>query len=204
MAEQTSTEAFDPKDAFYQRVGEITRQLHEALRELGYDKQIESTLGTLPDAKARLSFIARVTGDAAEKVLDTVDKAQAEQDTLAAEAARIQELLVKDPVRAVASGAVLCFVGDVKSNAERTSAQLTEIMMAQDFHDLTGQTVHKVVDMASKLEDALLKLLLDAAPPNSAAEQHGFLNGPVADAATRTDVVANQAQVDDLLESLGF
>lgn len=204
MADQKPEQPIDQQQQFYQRVGEITRQLHEALRELGYDKQIESTLGTLPDAKARLTFIARVTGDAAEKVLDTVDKAQAQQETLAAEAARIQELLVKDPVRAVASGAVLCFVGDVKTNAERTSAQLTEIMMAQDFHDLTGQTVRKVFDMATKLEDALIKLLLDAAPPNGNGEQHAFLNGPVADAATRSDVVANQAQVDELLESLGF
>lgn len=193
-----------PAADIYQRVGEITRQLHEALRELGYDKQIESSLGKLPDAKERLSFIAKVTGNAAEKVLNTVDAAQAQQELLASEATRLQELLVKDPVRAVASGAVFCFLGDVKTNAEKTSAQLTDIMLAQDFHDLTGQTVGKVVEVATRMEEALVKLLLEASPASAQTEEHGFLNGPVANPAARTDVVANQEQVDDLLESLGF
>ena len=38
-------------------------------------------------------------------------------------------------------------------------------MMAQDFHDLTGQVVAKVVALASDLEDSLVKLLVQAAPP---------------------------------------
>jgi chemotaxis protein CheZ len=187
---------------FYRRIGEITRQLHEALRELGYDKKIESSLGALPDARARLSFIARLTGEAAEKVLNTVDSAQAQQNDLAARAMRMEALLRHDAAGALASGAVLAFVGQVTGSAQRTSAQLTDIMLAQDFHDLTGQTVRKVVDIASGLEEALLKLLLEASPPG--VVEHGPLEGPVAEPAARADVVSSQAQVDDLLESLGF
>jgi len=193
-----STTAVEPQ-LFFQRVGEITRQLHEALRELGYDKQIESSLGHLPDARSRLTYIARVTGEAAEKVLNTVDAAQARQARLVEQAARVEESL---RVGAPAQGMLLAFTAAVRENAQATGSELTEIMLAQDFHDLTGQTVRKVVEVASAIEEALLKLLLDAAAPATLTE-HGPLDGPVTD-LSRTDVVANQAQVDDLLESLGF
>ncbi|WP_427911972.1 protein phosphatase CheZ [Ramlibacter sp. MMS24-I3-19] len=197
MTTKPDTSAAAPQ--LYQRIGAITRQLHEALRELGYDKSIEASLGHLPDARSRLAYIARVTGDAAEKVLNTVDQAQATQARLATAAARIE-----DDLRAgtpPSGAALLAFAGDVRQSAEATGSQLTDIMMAQDFHDLTGQTVGKVVEVASRIEESLLKLLLDSAPATAA--EHGLLDGPVAD-TTRPDVVANQAQVDDLLESLGF
>ena len=189
----------------YKRIGELTRTLHDALQQLGYDKHIETSLGALPDARSRLNLIAKLTGDAAEKVLNTVDAAQAQQNALVAQAVKIEADLKNDPVGAVARGEVLNFITHVKSNAKVTTAQLSEIMLAQDFHDLTGQTVRKVVEVAGTLEDSLLKLLLETTPPDQRPPAHeGFLNGPVADATQRTDVVVNQAQVDDLLESLGF
>lgn len=181
----------------YERVREITRRLHESLRELGHDKRIEASLGAVPDAKARLSFIARVTGEAAEKVLNTVDAAQAQQQALAERAAALA-----DRLRGRGADVELVdFVADVQQIAHATGEQLTDIMLAQDFHDLTGQTVGKVVAIASSVEDALLQLLIETSHGNVAAR--GPLDGPVAD-TTRTDVVANQAQVDDLLASLGF
>lgn len=156
-----SAEHITPPEAnvFYQRVGEITRSLHQALRELGYDKQIEQSLGSLPDARSRLNLIARLTGEAAEKVLNTVDTAQARQDLLVQEAARIDAML--DSGRPDA-GALRGFTQMVRDNAAATNSQLTDIMLAQDFHDLTGQTVRKVVDIAATLEESLLKLLLEA------------------------------------------
>ncbi len=181
----------------YERVREITRRLHESLRELGHDKRIEASLGNMPDAKARLSFIARVTGEAAEKVLNTVDAAQAQQQALAERAAALA-----DRLRGRGADVELVdFVADVQQIAHATGEQLTDIMLAQDFHDLTGQTVGKVVTIASSVEDALLQLLIETS--NGAVAARGPLDGPVAD-TTRTDVVANQEQVDDLLASLGF
>ncbi len=193
----------DPAE-MYQRLGELTRMLHEALKQLGYDKQLEASLGTLPDARSRLNFIARVTGDAAERVLDTVDASQSDQAELLGQADQMEAALKRDPVGAVARGEILEFIGQVRTHTERTQSRLTDIMMAQDFHDLTGQTVRKVVDVAATLEDALVKLLVGAHPPPAPALASGFLQGPVADPTGRTDVVADQAQVDALLESLGF
>ena len=199
----TASETLAHVDAadFYQRVGEITRQLHDAMRELGYDRQIEATLGSLPDAKARLSFIARKTGESAEKVLNTVDSAREQQDALLARADSVEALLGQPGC--VPEAELRGFLHEVRTSARTTGSQLTEIMLAQDFHDLTGQTVTKVVDMASRLEDSLVNLLLEASPPGTLVV-HGPLDGPVADPSARTDVVANQAQVDELLESLGF
>ena len=199
-----TTEAHAP-DArvLYTRVRDITKNLHDALRELGHDKRIEASLGAVPDAKARLSFIARVTGEAAEKVLNTVDAAQARQEAMAARAGAVAALLREATADADLRGELLRFAEEVQSGAQATSAQLTDIMLAQDFHDLTGQTVGKVVEVASSVEDALLQLLLETSPA-SVATTRGPLDGPVADSASRTDVVANQAQVDDLLASLGF
>jgi chemotaxis protein CheZ len=113
-----------------------------------------------------------------------------------------------DPVKAVASGAVFNFVGDVEAATTRIDSHLTDIMMAQDFHDLTGQVVTKVVGLANELEDALVKLLVSVVPPD---QQHKVqqamsapLNGPCVNPEGRADVVANQGEVDDLLASLGF
>ncbi|CAN5612912.1 protein phosphatase CheZ [soil metagenome] len=201
----TAASAIATPAVVFLRIGELTRKLHDALQGLGYDKTIESTLGRVPDAKARLIFIAKLTGDAAEKVLNTVDAAQAQQDALVAQAVQIEELLKKDPVGAVARGDVFNFIAHVKSNAKLTAEQLSTIMLAQDFHDLTGQTVRKIVEMATVMEESLVKLLVETAPPDQLPRvETGFLNGPVADASERSDVVSSQAQVDDLLESLGF
>jgi chemotaxis protein CheZ len=86
-----------------------------------------------------------------------------------------------------------------------TSEQLMEIMMAQDFQDLTGQVIKKIVDLAQSMESELLQVLIEAMPEDMKADKpEGLLNGPVVNAQGRTDVVTNQEQVDDLLESLGF
>ena len=71
-------------------------------------------------------------------------------------------------------------------------------------HPSTGQVVAKVVSLASELEDSLVKLLVQAAPPEQAHKVEQSLHGPVVNPEGRTDVVANQSEVDDLLASLGF
>ncbi len=89
--------------------------------------------------------------------------------------------------------------------ARDTRAQLNEIMMAQDFQDLTGQVIKKIVEMSQKLESGLLQVLIEAMPAEKrATTPEGLLNGPVINAEGRNDVVTSQEQVDDLLESLGF
>jgi chemotaxis protein CheZ len=189
----------------FHQLGLITRQLHDTLTQLGVMPKLQQAADGLPDARSRLSYIAQKTGDAANKVLNLVDQAKAEHQRISSETRRIAASIVADPVKAVASGAVMNFVGDVESSTERIDQHLTDIMMAQDFHDLTGQVVAKVVSLASELEDSLVKLLVQAAPPEQAQKvESAVLAGPVVSYEGRTDVVANQGEVDDLLASLGF
>ncbi len=202
-------------DVFHQ-LGAITRQLHDTLNMLGGLPSLVNTANGLPDARSRLTYIATKTEQAAEKVLNLVDEAKQDQNYIAEETRKLAALMVKDPVKAVASGAVMNFVHEVESTTKRVDGHLTDIMMAQDFHDLTGQVVAKVVALASDLEAQLVHLLVQAAPPDQAQkvvsnltapapmQTQPALSGPVVDPSNRTDVVANQSEVDDLLATLGF
>jgi chemotaxis protein CheZ len=197
-------------EVVYQQLGHLTRLLHDTLEQLGVMPNLQIAADNLPDARSRLNYVAKKTGEAAEKVLNSVDQAKAEHEKIARETREMAQAIIADPVKAVASGSVMNFVGDVEASTARIDQHLTDIMMAQDFHDLTGQVVAKVVKLAGDLEDSLVKLLLQAAPADQAAAAAAhrvdpdMLNGPVVDPEARTDVVSNQGEVDDLLASLGF
>lgn len=186
------------------QVGTITRLLHDTLAQLGVMPQLQRAADGLPDARSRLNYIADKTAHAADKVLNTVDSAKAEQAAIAEKTRNLAAQLMANPVKAVASGAVLNFVQDVESATARTDGHLTDIMLAQDFHDLTGQVVAKVVTLANDLEGSLLKLLMQVIPPDQVHKVEQVLAGPVVDGEGRTDVVTDQGEVDDLLASLGF
>lgn len=193
-----------PSEVFIQ-VGTITRLLHDTLQQLGVMPQLQEAAVGLPDARSRLTYIVDKTTLAAEKVLNSVELAKVEQADIAVRTQALAAALASDPVKAVASGAVMNFAGDVEAATARIDAHLTDIMLAQDFHDLTGQVVAKVVTLANQLEGSLLKLLMQVIPPDQLHKvQAAALDGPVVDTQGRTDVVADQGEVDDLLASLGF
>ena len=195
----------------HQQIGALTRQLHDSLNGLGLTAKVQNWAGELPDAKSRLSYIARLTGEAAEKVLNEVDRAKEQHDFIKTETHRIGQLIVKDPVAAVAKGHVMNFIEDVDKASRAVDQHLTAIMMAQDFHDLTGQVIAKVVNLAATIEEQLVQLLIQTAPPDAVVkappvhEQYTpALDGPVVKTEDNPDVVTNQSEVDDLLASLGF
>lgn len=193
----------------YLRIGTLTRKLHDALRELGYVEAIESAVSSLPDARARLGYIERLTGEAAERVLAAAEASKEIQARLAHSA---RELTTRWPAMSGSAAAgetlasVSAFLAQVQQQTGETNTHLTEIMLAQGFHDLTGQVLKRVVTVAETLEQQLVNLLLDATPPEQRARltEESSLAGPVMEAAGRDDVVTSQGQVDDLLESLGF
>ena len=189
----------------FQQLGSITRLLHDTMQQLGVMPQLQIAADGLPDARSRLTYIATKTADAANRVLNSVDQAKVDHAHIAEATRKVGELIVADPVKAVASGAVLNFVQDVEQATARIDGHLTDIMMAQDFHDLTGQVVANVVQLANDLETSLVKLLVQTVPPEQREKvDPNVLNGPVVNAEGRTDVVTNQGDVDDLLASLGF
>ena len=205
LASLTPTEPLTVSPEVFQQLGSITRLLHDTMQQLGVMPKLQNAADGLPDARSRLNYIATKTADAANKVLNSVDQAKVEHAHIIESTRALAQTLVSDPVRAVASGAVLNFVKEVEDSTSRIDAHLTDIMMAQDFHDLTGQVVAKVVTLANDLEDSLVKLLVQVVPPEQREKvDANVLHGPVVNPEGRTDVVTNQGEVDDLLASLGF
>lgn len=188
--------AFDQGNV-HNKIGMLTRQLHDSLRELGYADRLRGATEELPDAQNRLSYIARLTGEAAEKVLTLVDDAKDRQTDIVAQTKKMRQAMIADPVAAVAKGHIMNYLEDMEKATEIVDNQLTDIMMAQDFHDLTGQVIAKVVRLAGDLENQLVELLLQTAPQvasNSAQLDEGEV---LAAAAMATGQVATN-QADDL------
>ncbi len=205
LAGLTPTEPLMVSPEVFQQLGSITRLLHDTMQQLGVMPKLQNAADGLPDARSRLTYIANKTADAANKVLNSVDQAKGEHAHISAATQALADALVADPVRAVASGAVMNFVKDVEASTTRIDDHLTDIMLAQDFHDLTGQVVAKVVTLANDLEDSLVKLLVQVVPPEQREKvDPSVLQGPVVAPEGRADVVKNQSEVDDLLASLGF
>ncbi len=200
------------EDKVFNRIGQMTRQVHEFLRALGSDSSLHEAVLAMPDARQRLNYISQMTEQAASRVLNATDIARPMQERTqqGAQALRTRwdrlfanELSV-DEFKALAND-TRNFLGEVDTTSQRTGEQLHEIMMAQDFQDLTGQVIKRVVDLAQTLERELLGVLLEVTPPEKLDQKHaGLMNGPVIDAKDRDDVVSTQEQVDDLLDSLGF
>ena len=191
----------------FQQLGLITRQLHDTLQQLGVIPKLQQSAQDLPDARSRLSYIARKTGEAADRVLTAVEQAKHEHQAIQATSKQLAQRCGADPARMLPAPEVLAFAAAVEGGATRIDQQLTDIMLAQDFHDLTGQVVAKVVSLVIDLEDSLLKLLMQAAaaePGPAAATAPGTLKGPVFGAVAGAEVVSDQGEVDELLASLGF
>ncbi len=205
--------AWPAQEAVFNRIGHMARLLHDTLRELGYDKLIEETVTALPDAKDRLAYVANLTEQAACRVLNATDVANPVVESVEVSSCALgqrwdkmfnNQLSVAE--FKVLAGDTRAFLnGEVPRQMQATRAQLTEIMMAQDFQDLTGQVIKKIVTLAQNLENSLMTVLIEVVPETKRTEEvTNLMNGPVINAEGRSDVVVNQQQVDDLLESLGF
>lgn len=204
--------AVEEPASVFSSLGQMTRELHDTLRELGHDKILGDAARTIPDARQRLSYIVQMTEQAASRALNAIEIAKPIQDEMQSRSEALgnrwgkvfANQLSAEEFKLLAAD-THAFLGAVPKQTRATNEQLTEIMMAQDFQDLTGQVVKKVVELVENLETQLLRVLMEAKPPELRVEAPvGMLDGPVINAEGRSDVVTSQSQVDDLLESLGF
>ena len=202
----------DTENEVYNRVGVMARQLHDSLSGLGYDRALEEAASQIPDAQQRLAYVAQLTEQAANRVLAATEVARPLQDELLIDteylSARWEKMFANqlsvEEFKQLAAD-TRGFFNAAPAKVRTTNEQLTDIMMAQDFQDLTGQVIKKIVDLAQDLERQLVNVLIEAMPEDrKAAAPEGLMNGPVISAEGRSDVVTSQNQVDDLLESLGF
>jgi chemotaxis protein CheZ len=201
-----------PADKVLNSVGHLTRRLHDTLIELGYDRQLqECAAGALPDARQRLAYVATLTEQAASRSLNAVELAAPLQEQLSAEATTLATRWDAifagrgDPqeLKAIAEE-TRTYLKTVPGRTDETRSHLREVMMAQEFQDLTGQVLKRVTDLAEDLEKQLLVLLVENTPAVVKRSEMPGLHGPQLGGAGAADALTDQGQVDALLESLGF
>ncbi len=212
-------------DELVRRIGQLTRMLRQSMRELGLNKEIERAAAAIPDARDRLRYVARMTEQAAERSLNAIDRAQPLQDRLGREAKALGEqwqAWFDGPVELDAARDLVKvtrgYLDNVPVVTQQINHELLEITMAQDFQDLTGQVIKKMMGVIQEVEKQLLQVLLDSVPEgkeredlrerldsqwHANAETGALLNGPPVNAAAE-GVLSSQDQVDDLLDQLGF
>lgn len=216
-------------DRILARIGALTKTLRDSMRELGLDRHVERAAEAVPDARDRLKYVATMTEQAAERVLTAIDVAKPLQEQLQTDAAELDGRwerwyaapIEREEVRTLMSD-TRAFLARVPDTTAATNEKLLEIMLAQDFQDLTGQVIKKIMDVVYVIEQQLLTVLVEniaperreqfaqtaaalaAGPVSATGSPEHLLNGPQINPEGKTDVVQDQSDVDDLLASLGF
>jgi len=212
-------------EVLFEEVGKLTRQLHDSLKDFHLDSRISNLAKEdIPDAKNRLAYVMEKTEQAANKTMDAVEASLPIATQLSENIKAVIPTWDKLMTRQIDISEFkrLCHsIDDILRQAEGDSEllknQLNDVLMAQDFQDLTGQVIRRVIDLVREVEDNLIHLLTVFGGEEEVEEQildnsennisepalDEAAEGPIVD-AERSDVVAGQDDVDDLLSSLGF
>jgi chemotaxis protein CheZ len=172
----------------------------------------------IPDAKERLNFVITRTEEAANKTMDVVESIFPVVDNLAEQVRGVNPLWTKLMNNEIDLNEFkeLCVDIDILLTITGKETQhihnlMTDVLMAQDFQDLTGQVIRKVIDLVHEVEESLIAML--TAFGITADQQQksvlpkvgdNLVEGPIVNKENRNDVVEDQDDVDDLLSSLGF
>ncbi len=194
-----------------QRIAQLTRMLRDSMRELGLDQAVKEAAYAIPDARDRLHYVARMTEQAANRVLNAAEQLQPVQERLQSRAIALDErwqAWFDNPVELAEARELVddtrAMLKEVPETTKVTQDALLDIIMAQDFQDLTGQVIMKMLHVVTAIETELVQVLIDSVPADRREEAQSLLNGPEVNPDGKTDVVTSQDQVDDLLDSLGF
>ncbi|HII4320467.1 protein phosphatase CheZ [Enterobacter cloacae] len=203
----------DNATEIFVRIGQLTRLLRDSMANLGLEQAIMEVADAFPNTRDRLNYVVGKTSQAADRALTSVEVARPLQEGLSENATALSarwDAWFENPqpledARELVK-ATRAFLHDVPEKTQQTNRQLTEIMMAQDFQDLTGQVLQSLMHVIETVEKELISVLVENMSERDAsaatADAH-LKNGPQID--TRAEgIVASQEQVDDLLESLGF
>ncbi len=203
----------------FSEIGKLTRELHDALNSFKLDSRIADLAAQdIPDAKDRLEYVLKMTDEAANKTMDALDSASELNKQMSAKTTSLKSAWEKINNKQNDPGDFKIFfndMGDFLNQAETKNVELgthlTEILMAQDFQDLTGQVIKNVITLVHDVEESLVHTITmfghmdeyNQAVETGKKPETG-VEGPIINTTKRDDVVSNQDDVDDLLSSLGF
>ncbi|HGU9816764.1 protein phosphatase CheZ [Enterobacter chuandaensis] len=203
----------DNATEIFVRIGQLTRLLRDSMANLGLEQAIMEVADAFPNTRDRLNYVVGKTSQAADRALTSVEVARPLQEGLSDSATALSarwDAWFEHPqpledARELVK-ATRAFLHDVPAVTQQTNRQLTEIMMAQDFQDLTGQVLQSLMHVIETVEKELISVLVENMNERDVIAETGdahLKNGPQIDARAE-GIVASQEQVDDLLESLGF
>lgn len=216
----------------FQSVGRLTRGLHNAIVNFHVDADLSKEpphvdSSEIQDASNRLNYVIELTQKAAEKTMDMVDEAAPIAMNLGQEASVLRDQWARLKRREMGPdefrelyNRMDDFLAQMAIGTEQLGRNLQEIILEQGFQDLTGQVLKRVIGLINEVEQDLVSLVriagqveeitgLKTDADKDAQEvlkqkRKTEAEGPQINAATRTDVVSGQDEVDDLLSSLGF
>jgi len=203
----------------FAEIGKLTRQLHDSLTNFQLDSRLNDlATADIPDAKERLNFVITRTEEAANKTMDAVEAIFPVVDTIAEQVSAVNPSWTKlmNNELDLKEFKSLCLDIDtlLKNTGKETQhihSLMTDVLMAQDFQDLTGQVIRKVIDLVREVEDSLINMLTAFGISTEALQENSspkvgdnLVEGPIVNTENRDDVVEDQDDVDDLLSSLGF
>lgn len=208
----------------YQEIGQLTRALHESIKNFKLDGNSQGAGSDIDGAHEGLQYVVDMTAKAANKTMDKVDESMPLSEAISSEAADIQQewnrFLNKDlsaeEFRELTKR-ISNFLENTEKNTRKLNGNLSDILLAQDFQDLTGQVIQRITSMVTDVESRLVNLVAMAghvdqmtgikhAVVDVPEEEHDPTKGlgPQLNAEDDEDVASGQDDVDDLLSSLGF
>jgi len=216
--------------SLYREVGRLTRSLHEALRNFEIkpeSQQQQDELSKMADASDRLDYVVKLTGRSANRTMDLAEDTMPVAANLKQEAEAIREDWARLRRREMEPAEfrelyqrIDRFMDRISQDSDRLHGNLSEILLAQDYQDLTGQVIQRVTALVKEVEDNLVRLMVMASDVDQLAgvvhededndavkkkKQEDRGEGPQIRAEENQDeVVSGQDEVDDLLSSLGF
>lgn len=205
----------------YQELGKLTRELHDALNNFRWDTRISDLAEQdFPDARERLNHVLTMTSKAANTTLNAIEESLPMCDGLEQRATGLHEEwqnFTRKKLDAKAfrslSARVGAFFKDSAGDMAKMRDHLNEVLMAQDFQDLTGQIIKRVIDLVNEVEDGLVEMIKLSGSTHAQSQQDESCRkkqasidpeGPPVPGVNDAGIVSGQDEVDDLLSSLGF
>ncbi|MCW9048043.1 MAG: protein phosphatase CheZ [Gammaproteobacteria bacterium] len=203
----------------FQELGKMTRDIHDSIMQFRMDSRISDLAETdIPDAKDRLEYVITMTEKAANTAMGVIEEGSPVAEKLGTQASVLKAQWQKFRNRELSVDELRSMGHDVEEyfdESERMMSKLlsgfTEILMAQDFQDLTGQIIRQVINLVNEIETNLVELIKiqgETQVKDESREKHDeakILDGPQVPGKETTDnVMKGQDDVDDLLASLGF
>lgn len=214
-AEECLRQLLDIRESFlFDKIGKLTRQLHDALIGVGLDSRMVGIAeNEIPDAKKRLHYVITKTEESANKTLAVCEnllplsgKIYEDARSLLGEWSRFKRREMNLGEFKELSRTLSSFLESIEKDSAQVQSGLNEVLLAQDFQDLTGQVIKKVLDTVQQVEDSLVELIRVTGWQGRAVESHDTgtkAEGPPID-RSKVNMVSGQDEVDDLLSSLGF